>query len=444
MTDLYVQQRAMRSMREAAMQRGVIAILDVGTSKIGCLVLRFDGSEQFREGDGVGSLAGQSAFRVIGAATTRSRGVRFGEIDAMAETERAIRTAVQAAQKMANVRVDHVIACFSGANPRSYGLAGAVDLGERAVSEDDVARVLASCDVPDFGSGREVLHAQPVNFALDHRTGLSDPRGQVGSRLAVDMHLLTVDSAVVQNLCYCIKRCDLEVAGLASSAYVSGISALVEDERELGAACIDLGGGATGVSIFMKKHMIYADSVRLGGDHVTSDISKGLQVSLATAERIKSFYGGVVATGMDDREMIEIGGDTGDWEHDRRTVSRAELIGIMRPRVEEILEEVRACLDAAGFDHLPSQQIVLTGGGSQIPGLDGLAPKILGQQVRIGRPLRVQGLPQAATGAGFASAVGLCLFAAHPQDEWWDFEIPAESYPARSLKRAMKWFKDNW
>ena len=444
MTDIYSQQRAMRAMREAAMQRGVIAILDIGSAKVGCLVLRFDGPEQFRDSDGVGSLAGQSAFRVIGAATTRSRGVRFGEIDAMAETERAIRTAVQAAQKMANLRVDHVIACFSGANPRSYGLDGAVDNEGRAVTEDDVARVLAACDMPDIGDGREVLHAQPVNFALDHRSGLADPRGQIGNRLAVDLHVLTVDSAVIQNLLYCIKRCDLEVAGLASSAYVSGISALVEDEQELGAACIDLGGGSTGISIFMKKHMIYADSVRLGGDHVTSDISKGLHVPLSTAERIKSFYGGVVATGMDDREMIEIGGDTGDWEHDRRTVSRAELIGIMRPRVEEILEEVRMRLDAAGFDHLPSQSIVLTGGGSQIPGLDGLAPKILGQNVRLGRPLRVQGLPQAATGPGFASAVGLCLFAAHPQDEWWDFEMPAETYPARSFRRAFKWFKDNW
>lgn len=444
MTDIYSQQRAMRAMREAAMQRGVIAILDIGSAKVGCLVLRFDGPEQFRDSDGVGSLAGQSAFRVIGAATTRSRGVRFGEIDAMAETERAIRTAVQAAQKMANLRVDHVIACFSGANPRSYGLDGAVDVDGRAVAEDDVARVLAACDMPDIGDGREVLHAQPVNFALDHRSGLADPRGQIGNRLAVDMHVLTVDSAVIQNLLYCIKRCDLEVAGLASSAYVSGISALVEDEQELGAACIDLGGGSTGISIFMKKHMIYADSVRLGGDHVTSDISKGLHVPLSTAERIKSFYGGVIATGMDDREMIEIGGDTGDWEHDRRTVSRAELIGIMRPRVEEILEEVRMRLDAAGFDHLPSQSIVLTGGGSQIPGLDSLAPKILGQNVRLGRPLRVQGLPQAATGPGFAAAVGLCLFAAHPQDEWWDFEMPAETYPARSFRRAFKWFKDNW
>ncbi|NVO23492.1 cell division protein FtsA [Donghicola mangrovi] len=444
MIELYETQRAMRGLRKAALQRGVIAILDVGTSKIACLVLRFDRTDSFVEGEDIGSMAGQAGFRVVGAATTRSRGVRFGEIDAMAETERAIRTVVQAAQKMAGVRVDHVIATFSGARPRSYGLAGAVDLDGQQVTEEDIARVLASCEVPDYGSGREVLHAQPVNFALDHRSGMIDPRGQIGNTLSCDMHMLTIDASVIQNLAYCIKRCDLELAGFANSAYVSGTSALIEDEKELGAACIDMGGGTTGISIFMRKHMIYADTVRMGGDHVTSDISMGLSVPMSTAERIKTFYGGVYATGMDDRELIDLDGDSGDWEHDRRTVSRTELIGIMRPRVEEILEEVRARLDAAGFDHLPSQQIVLTGGGSQIPGLDGLASKILGQQVRLGRPLRVHGLPQAATGPGFASAVGLCCFAAHPQDEWWDFDMPVERYPARSLQRAMKWFKDNW
>ena len=444
MTDLYQIQRSMRQMRRAAIQRGVIAVLDVGSSKVACLILRFDGEAVPRGADGVGSMAGQSAFRVIGAATTRSRGVRFGEIAVMAETERAIRTAVQAAQKMANVRVDHVIACFSGAGPRSYGLAGEWELRDQVVTEQDVARVLAACDMPDIGQGREVLHAQPVNFALDHRTGLGDPRGQIGQRLSCDMHLLSVEADVVANLIHCIKRCDLEIAGLASSAYVSGLSALVEDELELGAACIDMGGGTTGISIFMRKHMIYADGVRMGGDHATSDIAKGLQVPLAVAERIKTKHGGIVATGMDDREMIGLGGDSGDWDKDRRAVSRTELIGIMRPRIEETLEEVRARLDAAGFDSLPSQQIVLTGGASQVPGLDGLAARILGQRVRLGRPLRVQGLPQATTGPAFASAVGLCLFAAHPQDEWWDFEIPAERYPARSLRRALRWLKDNW
>jgi cell division protein FtsA len=444
MTDFYHSQRAMRNMRRAAMQRGVIAVLDIGSSKVACLILRFDGVERLRKSEGVGPMAGQSSFRVIGAATTRSRGVRFGEISVMNETERAIRTAVQSAQKMANVRVDHAIACFSGGEVRSYGLAGEWELQDSVVSEHDVARVLAACDVPDIGEAREVLHAQPVNFALDHRSGLGDPRGQIGNRLACDLHLLSVDASVVQNLIYCIKRCDLELAGIASSAYVAGKSSLVEDEQELGAACIDMGGGSTGISVFMKKHMIYADCVRMGGDHVTGDISKGLQVPLTTAERIKTKFGGVHATGMDDREMIEIGGDSGDWEKDRRQVSRTELIGIMRPRVEEILEEARARLDAAGFDHLPSQQIVLTGGGSQIPGVDGLAARILGQRVRLGRPLRVQGLPQAATDPAFSASVGLCLFTAHPQDEWWDFDIPTERYPARSLKRAMKWFRDNW
>ncbi|NIZ11234.1 cell division protein FtsA [Pseudooceanicola sp. HF7] len=435
----------MRNMRKAAMQRGVVAVLDVGTSKIACLVLKFDGDvRQDAEGDGVGSLAGQAGFRVIGAATTRSRGVRFGEITSMSETERAIRTEGKEAKKMAQVRVDHVIACFSGAEPRSYGLTGRVELAGQQVSEQDVSRVLAACDMPDYGEGREVLHAQPVNFALDHRSGLSDPRGQIGYSLATDLHMLTVEATAVQNLLHCVKRCDLELAGVASSAYMSGISTLVEDEQELGAACIDMGGGTTTISIFLKKHMIYADAVRMGGDHVTSDISMALQIPTANAERLKTFYGGVVATGMDDRERIEIGGETGDYEFDRRTVTRAELIGIMRPRVEEILEEVRHCLDAAGFDHLPNQQIVLTGGASQIPGLDGLASKILGSQLRLGRPLRVHGLPQAATGPGFASAVGMCLFAAHPQDEWWDFDLPLDRYPARSLKRAVRWFRDNW
>ena len=444
MSMLYHSQRAMRAKRQEAMRRGVIAILDIGSYKTSCLVLRFDSSDDLRPADGVGAMAGQSNFRVIGAATTRSRGVRFGEIDTVQETERAIRTAVQAAQKMANIRVDHVIVSFSGARPRSYGLVGETSLQTGTVTECDVARALAACDLPDIGEGREVLHAQPVNFALDHRSGLKDPRGHVGNRLTADMHMLTIDANAIETLLHCVKRCDLELAGVASSPYVAGVSSLVEDEQELGAACIDLGGGTTGVSIFIKKHMIYADTVRLGGDHVTNDISKGLQIPAADAERIKTRFGGLVATGMDDRERIDLEGDTGDWEHDRRGVSRAELIGIMRPRVEEILEEVRAILEDAGFDHLPSQRIVLTGGGSQMPGLDQLASRILGNQVRLGRPLRVQGLPQSACGPAFSAAVGLALFAAYPQDEWWDFEVPADKYPARSLRRAVKWFRDNW
>ncbi len=446
MSHVFEAQRAMRARREAALRRGVVAVLDIGTSKISCLVLQFAPG---REGEGSLPKRGltHGAFRVIGAATTRSRGVRTGEIAAMDETERAIRTAVQAAQKMADVRVDHVIACFGGGLPRSYGMSGDVRVEYGEVSEQDVGHVLAACDVPDYGAEREALHAMPVNFTLDGRTGLNDPRGQIGGRLSVDMHLLTVDAAPVHNLLHCIRRCDLELAGLTVSSYASGIAALVEDEQELGAACIDLGGGTSGISIFAKRHMIYADAVPLGGHHLSSDICQGLQVSMSVAERIKTVHGGVMATGMDDRDLIEIPSPHAAMHErveDRRQVSRSELIGVMRPRMEEILEEVRDRLDASGFEYLPGQRVVLTGGSAQVPGLESLAQRILGRQVRIGKPLRVQGLPQAATGPAFAAAVGLALHASHPQDECWDFEMPSDLIGARRVRRALKWFRENW
>lgn len=444
MADLYQTQRAMRNIRRAALQRGVIGILDIGTSKIACLVLRIDGTGTFRETDGVGPMAGQVNFRVIGAASTRSRGMRRGEIETMAETERAIRTVVAAAQKAAGVRVDHVIACLSGGRPASYGLAGEIVLESGKVGDHDVASVLAACEAPEFGRGREVLHAQPVNFAVDNRSALADPRDHLGNKLFCDMHVLTVDGDVIGNLVQCIRRCDLELAGIASAPYASARASLVEDEQELGAACVDFGGGGTGVSIFVKKHMIFSDHVPIGGNLITQDIAQGLRVPLPVAERLKTLNGGVEATGRDDHDMIEVGQETGDWEADRRQVSRADVIGVMRPRVEEMLEHVREVLDAAGFDYMPSQQIVLTGGGSQIPGLDGLASRILGPNVRCGRPLRIDGLAHQLTDPSFSSAVGLALFAAHPQDEWWDFEIPADGYSARSLRRAYRWFKNNW
>jgi len=444
MNDLYNTQRAMREMRKFAIQRGVVAVIDAGSSKVACLILRFDSSDDILSGEVIGSMAGQSTFRVIGAATTKSRGISLGEIESMVETERAIRTALQAAQKMAGVRVDHAIASFSGAAPKSYGVFGEVLIENGAVESYDIGRVLAACDLPDFGINRTVLHAQPVNFTLDDRSWMTDPRGHSGQKLSTDLHIVTVKESAIQNLNYCVKRCDVELAGVASSSYVSGQAALVEDEQELGAACIDMGGGTTGISIFFKKHQIFTDSVGLGGDHVTSDISMGLKIPISSAERIKTIYGGAMSTGMDDREMIETEGNSGDWEHDRRKVSRSELIGIIRPRIEEILEDVRERLNVAGFDKLPGKQIVLTGGASQIPGLDGLAARILGQHVRLGRPVRVQGLPQAATGPAFSGVVGLALTAANPQDEWWDFELLQPQIIGQPLRHAMRWFRNNW
>ncbi|MGE4611372.1 MAG: cell division protein FtsA [Paracoccaceae bacterium] len=442
---LFEMQRDMRSRREAAVKRGVVAILDIGTSKIACLVLQFAPNVNAEpSGAGDVTVPSMGAFRVIGVGAPQSRGVRFGEIAVMEETIKAIRTSVQRAQKMAGVRIDDVIVTFSGGRPRSYGLSGEINVENGEVTERDIGHAMAACDVPPYGANRQPIHAMPVSFTLDHTPGLTDPRGQVGTKLAVDMHMLTVNDTVVQNVLHCVKQCDLEVAGLSISSFASGLSSLVENEQELGAACIDLGAGTTGISVFIKKQLIYADAVRLGGDHITNDIRQGLQVDQAVAERIKTLHGGVVATGLDDREMIEVPNPMAQWENDRRHISRSELIGVMRPRVEEILEEVRERLDASGFEYLPSQQIVLTGGSSQISGIDELATRILGRHCRIGKPLRVMGLPQAATGSGFAAAVGLALHASHPQDECWDFEMPADRIGTRRVRRAMRWFKNNW
>ena len=442
MIDLHEQQRTMRAMRRTALGRGLVAVLDVGTSKIACFVLRLERAGRADLAD-VGPLDGQGRLRIVGAAATRSRGVRFGEIATMRETEAAIRTVVQAAQRDAGERIDHVVACLAGADPRSHGLSGAV-LVKGEVTEADVARAMAACTPPDLGPDRHVLHAQPVHFALDHRTGLADPRGHVGQRLFCDMHLMCVDAGAARAVVHAVKRCDLELAGLTSAAHASGLAALVEDERELGAACLDLGGGATSASIFVRRHMVFAGSVPMGGEHVTLDVHKGLQVSLATAERIKTLHGGVHATGLDDRERIEVGAGTGDWETDRRVVSRAELIGVMRPRVEEILEEARAVLDGAGFDGLPSRKVVLTGGGSQVPGIDELAARILGAQVRLGRPIRLRGAPPSHTGPAFSALTGLCLEAALPEDERWDFALPDNARAGLGIGRAVRWLRANW
>ncbi|WP_316015534.1 cell division protein FtsA [Roseobacter sp. HKCCA0434] len=442
---LFQSQRIMRDRRESALRKGLVAIVDLGSSKISCLILQVDPALlRAPRADGVGRLDGQAGLRVIGAATTRSRGIELGEIASMDEVERGVRTVIAGAQKMAEVRVDHVIACYSGGQPRSYGILGEAEVEHGEVSEADIGAALAAGDVPDYGAAREVIHALPVNFMLDQRSGLTDPRGLTGSRLSVDMHMMTVSQESILNLVQVMRRCDLELSGLVHSSYASGLAAMTEDELELGGACIDLGGGSTGISIFMKRQMIYADAVPLGGDHVTRDICAGLEIATHTAERTKTLQGGLVATSRDDRDLIELPRDAHDDAPGRQMISRAELIGVMRPRVEEILESARDRLDAASFEHMPGRRIVLTGGGSLIPGLEEVAARILGRQVRLGRPMRIPGLPQAQTAAQFSAAVGLALHLAKPQDECWDFEMPADRSGRQRIRKAMRWFRDNW
>ena len=408
--------------------KDLVVGLDIGTSKVMVVV-----AEVMPGGE----------LKLAGMGVAPGNGLKRGVVVNIDATVQSIQQALKEAELMADCKITRVNTGITGSHIRGLNSSGMVAVKDKEVTPADVARVVETARAINISTDQRLLLVAPQEFVIDGQD-VKEPIGMSGMRLEAKVHIVTGAQSAAENIIKCVRRCGLEVDQLLLNPLSSSLAVLTEDERELGAACIDMGGGSTGLSIFMKKHMIFSDSVRLGGDHVTSDIAQCLHVPFAVAERIKTKHGGVHATGMDDREMIEIGGDSGDWEKDRRQVSRTELIGIIRPRVEEILEQAAERLEAAGFSHLPSQQIVLTGGASQIPGLDGLASRILGQRVRMGRPLRVQGLPQAATGPSFASTVGLCLFAAHPQDEWWDFDIPAERYPARSIKRALKWFKDNW
>lgn len=439
---------SLRSMRErlrAALRRGLVAVLDVGSSKTACMILKVDAGRLARAQaeDGAGHDV-FGALRIVGVGVTRSRGVRLGEITEMDEACRAIRTALELAEKMAGERVDQVIAALSGARPRSEAAGGEILIEGVDVDARDIARAVGACRLPPRLEGRELLHAQPVNFTLDGVDGLTDPRGMTGARLGADMHVVTVAAGPLRNLAQCVRRCDLELAGVVAGPYAAGLSVLVEDEKKLGAACVDMGAGATGISIFLRGHLIHADSARIGGDHITLDIAQGLAMGTVQAERIKTVHGGAVATGLDDREMIEAP-HVGDPDpSDRRRISRAVLIGVIRPRLEETLETVRDRLRAAGFEHMPGRRIVLTGGGAQMPGLEEAAQRILGRRARIGRPLRVAGLPQQASGPAFAAAVGLAIHAARPQDELWDFDMPLAPSGRGRVARAMRWFQDNW
>lgn len=440
--------RAMRERFRHSIRRSLVAVLDVGSAKTTCFVLKVDPARLAAAQEGKQLHDAYGAIRIVGVGVTRSRGVRLGEIVDMEEAARGVRAALETAEKMAGERVDQVICAVSGGRPESRAAHGGAMLEGLAVVDRDIARVVTSSRGPWHGAnredGRETLHAQPVNFSVDGADGLTDPRGITGERIGCDIHVLTVATTTLRNLAQLVRRCDLELAGVVSAPYAAALSSLIEDEQKLGAACVDMGAGSTGVAVFLRGHLIHADAVRMGGDHVTRDIASGLSMPTAAAERIKTIHGGAVATSLDDRELIDAPRLGDDGLEEPRQVSRAALIGVIRPRLEETLETVRDRLKQAGFQHLPGRRIVLTGGASQTPGLEEMAQRILGRRARIGRPMRVAGLPQNASGPAFAAAVGLSIYAARPQDEVWDFDAPLAPSARGKLRRTVRWFRENW
>ena len=439
--------REIRKKLKSAIKKGTLGLIDIGSSKIVCIIVKFSEiNKNSKNLDKINELK-SIAYRVVGVATKKSVGIKKGEILIAEEVEKTIRSVVQQSQKMASSIIDEVVVTFSGGTPISKNLYNEIKLDNHSVSSEDIGHLLSAFDFQTYSENREILHAMPINFTMDEKTGLTDPRGLVGNTLGLDINLITSQKNVVENIDESLKKCQLNLAGIFFSPYISAKSSLVEDELKLGAACVDLGFGTTGISIFYNHQMVYASNIRFGGENITSDIMQAFQISFNEAERIKTLHGGLIVTNLDDNELIELSFIDENKEYrnyDRPFISRAELISVIRPRLEEILEEVKFNLEKTGFEHLSSKRIVFTGGGSQIPGLYELSSEYFGSRIRIGRPMRVQGLPQALQASQFSAIIGLAIEISNLQDEVWDFDIPSDLGTSPLIKSAVNWLKDNW
>ncbi len=254
------------------------------------------------------------------------------------------------------------------------------------------------------------MHALPVGYKIDAVSGISEPRGMLGRRLGVDLHVVTGDVSAVRNLLLCIERCHLGVEAMVAAPYAAALSTLTDDEAELGVTLIDLGAGTTTVSVVANGHFVHVDGIAVGGQHITNDVARGLSTRVADAERLKVLHGGVTAIGSDEREMLTVPSISDDERDLPQAMPKSKLVRIIRPRVEEIVELVRDRLVASGHAADAGRRIVLTGGASQLTGLTEIVGQILGPQVRIGRPLGISRLPEAARGAPFAVAAGLLVY----------------------------------
>jgi len=418
----------------------VVSVLDIGSSKVCCLIAKLTPQSD----DGV--LPGRThSIEVLGYGYQRSRGLKSGVVIDMDQAEHAIRLAVDAAERMAGLTVESLITNVSCGRLASEIITASVGLDGDAVCDADIQRVLAAGSAHTVGEGRAVMHALPIAYALDGNRGVRDPRGMIGRRLGVDMQVVTSEIAPVRNLELSINRGHLSVETMVATPYASGLSTLVADETELGVACVDMGGGTTTISVFVEGQMVHCDAIAVGGHHVTMDIARALSTRLADAERIKTLQGSALPSQADERDLLSIPPVDADSDLPHQ-IPRAMLTRVILPRVEEILELVRDRLAASGFAGRVGKRIVLTGGASQLTGLSDVARRVLGRQVRIGRPLGVAGLPEAAKGPAFASAVGLLIYPQVAQVEQFE---PRDlrsrwSFGSGTLAKVGNWIRESF
>jgi cell division protein FtsA len=382
----------------------IVAALDVGTSKICCLIAKTSPAPDWFEGKGEAVQ-----FEVLGFDHTRAEGLKAGMVAHLDSAEACIRSAVDAAERMAGVTVEDVHVSVTCGRLRSESFSASVALPSGAVREDDILRLLAGGRQYAARDKRSVLHALPTSYRIDENSGISEPQGMCGERLSVDLHAVTADEVAMRNIMLCVERCHLGVASLVAAPYASALSVITPDEAKFGVACIDFGAGTTTLSVFADGHFIHADGIALGGNAITTDIARTLGAPLEHAERLKTLHGSAFATISDEREIITYPAVTGLPQPSLNQITKAQLALIIRPRIEEILDLMRRRLAASGVASEATQHLVLTGGGSQLTGIAELATNMFGRTARLGRPRSLSGLPAVAAAPDFASSIGLLL-----------------------------------
>ncbi|WP_375402930.1 cell division protein FtsA [uncultured Sphingomonas sp.] len=377
---------------------GLITALDIGSSKVSAMIAR--------KGDG-GELI------VLGTGQRESRGVKRGYIADMGATEAAVREAVEQAERVAGLNIEDVWVGFSAGGLISDVASVESDLGGHRVEQGDIDALLAAGRQSIDPHGRMVLHAQPALYTLDGLTGVKKPLGLHADRLGVHIHVVAADGSPVRNLDLCVRSAHLEVRSIIASPVATGLACLSDEERELGVALVEMGAGITNVSLFAGGMLVGLTSIPFGAADVTDDIASAFGTRRQQAERMKCFHGSANTSPRDNHDMISVLPISAeDGAGDAVQITKAQLIGVIRQRLEHLTGEIGRALKELKFEGPVGRQVVLTGGGAELKGVADYAQAALGRSVRIGRPRGLTGLPDAHGGPAFATLAGLAFYAA--------------------------------
>jgi cell division protein FtsA len=418
--------------RDGKIERNVVGLLDIGTSKVCCLIIA-------REPAAGGGPTEATAAHVAGIGHQRSRGVKAGVIVDLDEAEQAVRAAVGQAERMAGVRLDEVYLGVACGRLRSGHFVAHADLVNGHVEEADIRRLMVAGRAYAEREGRALAHFSRIAYRLDGVPGVRDPRGMAGRRLSTEMHAVTADEAPLRNLLLLVERCYLTVAGIVPAPLASALSATSEEERQLGVTCLDIGGGMTTIAIFADRHFLFAETVPVGGNHLTFDIARALRTPLAEAERIKTLYGTLIAARSDDHEAVSYP-IAGEEEPASSQTTKAHLRNLLQERVDSLLTLVSERLERSNVPAHARERVVLTGGTSQLVGFGEFAANVLGRPARVARPQPLGGISAGVCGPAFSNVMGLVYAVQSRGDSVFTFH-EREAFASGYLARMGQWLR---